>query len=80
MDRVDKTLDKLPGQDNTPLANLTWSNPAIPTTMDDPIPSKYYLAMYKSLVEELFARKSHSSSCVEAYKILLYEYSDKVIV
>ena len=59
MDRVDKTLYKLPGQDNTPPAYLTRSDPAIHITMDDLIPNKCYSATHKSLVEELFAPKSH---------------------
>ena len=56
MDRVDKSLRKLPGQDNTPLAYLTWSDPVVPVTVDDFIPNKCYSATHKSLVEELVAR------------------------
>ena len=47
--------------------------------MDDFIHNKCYLATHKSLVEELVARKSHSSSCVEADKILLYDHLDKAL-
>ena len=79
MDRVDKTLWKLPGQDYTPLAYLTRSDPSIPVATDDFIPNKCYSATHKSLVKELVARKSHSSSCFEADKILLYDYLDKAL-
>ena len=80
MDRVDKTLCKLPGQDNMPLAYLTQSDPIIPITIDDSIPNKCYSITHKSLVEELVAQKSHLSSCVEADKILLYDHLDKVLL
>ena len=53
MDRVDNTLRKLLGQDNTPLAYPTRSDPVIPVTMDDFIPNKCYSATHKSLAEEL---------------------------
>ena len=79
MDRVGKTLCKLPGQDNTPLAYLTQSDPVVPVTMDDFIPNKCYLTTHKSLVEELVAQKSHLSLCVEADKILLYDHLDKAL-
>ena len=79
MDRVDKTLCKLPGQDNTPLAYLTRSDPVIPITMDDFIHNKCYSATHKSLVEKLVAKKSHLSSCVEADKILWYDHLDKAL-
>ena len=79
MDRVDKTLCKLPGQDNMPLAYLTRSDPIVLVTLDDFIPNKCYSATRKSLIEDLVARKSHSSSCVEADKILLYDNLDKAL-
>ena len=60
-----------------PLAYLTRSDPIAPVTLDDFISNKCYSATYKSLVEELVARKSNSSSCVEADKILLYGHLDK---
>ena len=72
-----KHSTKLPGQDNTPLAYLTRSDPAIPVTLDDIIANKCYSAIHKSFVEELVARKSHSISCVEADKILLYNHLNK---
>ena len=61
MDRVEKTLRKLPGQNNSPLAYLTRSDPIVPVALDAFIPNKYYSATHKSLVEELVARKSHLS-------------------
>ena len=79
IDRVDKTFRKLPGQDYTPLAYLTRSDPAIPVATDDFIHNKCYSATHKSLVEELVARKSHSSTCFEVDKILLYDYLDKAL-
>ena len=47
--------------------------------MDDLIPNICYSATHKSFVEELIAGKSHSSSCVEADKILLYDHLDKAL-
>ena len=79
MDRVDKTLRKLSGQDNTPLAYLTWSDPVIPVTMDKFISDKCYSATHKSLVEKFVAQKSHFRLCVEADKILLYDHLDKAL-
>ena len=72
-------LCKLPGQDNTPLAYPTQLDHIVPVTLDDLIPNKCYSATHKSLVEALVARKSHSSSCVEADKILLYDHLDKAL-
>ena len=40
MYRVDKTLHKLPAQDNAPPAYLTWLDPAILVTTDALIPNK----------------------------------------
>ena len=56
MDRTDETLQKLPGQDNSPLAYLIRKDPVIPVMTNDLVPGKCYSLTYKSLIEELVAR------------------------
>ena len=79
IDKVDKCLRKLSGQDGSPLAYLIRETAAVPTTVVDLLPGKCYSVTYKSLVEELVARKSFTSSCVEADRVMLYDHLDKAL-
>ena len=79
LDRIDKTLRKLTGQDHTPLAYLVRGFTVVPETLDDLIPDKCYSLTHKSLLEELVNRKSYSSLCVEADKVTLYDHLDKAL-
>ena len=79
LDRVDKTLRKLTGQNHTPLAYLVRGYTVVPAPLDDLIPGKCYSLTHKSLIEELVNRKSYLSLCVEADKVTLYDHLDKAL-
>ena len=72
VDTADKVLQKLLGQDNSPLGYLTRDNVIVPATTDDLIPGKYYLLTHKSLVGKMVARKDYSGSCVETDKVIVF--------
>ena len=79
MDKYENTVQMLIGQDHIPLAYLIGEVATVPITTDDLIINKCYSATNKSLIEELVARKSHDSACVETNKILLFNRLDKAL-
>ena len=73
MDRTGKYLCTITGVDHSPLAYLLQENDIIPVTTDILLPRNCYSNAHKSLVEEIVARKSLQSACVEIDKVALYD-------
>ena len=72
MDRSGKYVRKITGVDHSLLVYLLWENATVPVTANYLLPRKCYSDDHKSLGEEIVARKSHSSACVEVDKVALY--------
>ena len=78
LDRVDKSLRQLLGSDYTPLLYVLLSENGHAAT-DDLIKGKCYSATHGSLTEELVNRKLHTSNCLEADKVILYDLLDRAL-
>ena len=78
LDRVDKSLRQLLGSDYTPLLYVLLSENGHGAT-DDLISGKCYSATHGSLTEELVNRKLHTSNCLEADKVILYDLLDRAL-
>lgn len=79
MDSSKKHLRKIAGVDNSPLVYLICDTATIPVTTDGLLPGKCYSLTYKSLTEEIVARKSHNSTCVETDKVTLFGLLEKAL-
>ena len=79
MDRSEKHLQKIPGVDNYPLAYFICEDAAIPVAINNMLPGKCYSSTYKSIVEKIVHRKSHSSSCVESDKVTFFDFLEKAL-
>jgi len=78
LDRVDKSLKQLLGSDHTPLLYVLLSA-AGHDAIDDLITGKCYSATHGSLTEELVNRKLHTSNCIEADKVILFDLLDRAL-
>ena len=78
LDRVEKSLRQLLGSDYTPLLYVILSMNGHAAT-DDLISGKCYSVTHGSLTEELVNRKLHTSNCLEADKVILYDLLDRAL-
>lgn len=78
LDRVEKSLRQLLGSDYTPLLYVIFSAFGHSAT-DDLLTGKCYSATHGSLTEELVNRKLHTSNCLEADKVILYDLLDRAL-
>ena len=78
LDQVDTLLRQPLGSDYTPLLYVLLSVTGHGAN-DDLISGKCYSATHGSLTEELVNPKLHSSNCLEADKVILYDLLDRAL-